>query len=171
MKPYISLFALALGLFLATPDTSLAYFTTAQSATMITPTTGLYTITYNFGLAKNDVYLPIATTRNLRHGESDTTLGYTIQTDDNQIVTGGDSAAIVLSNAKLVDGMYRVPAGTNATFVLTAFYKLDAATPDDRFKIQVEQLPFVAALESSNDQRSLNPSELKKYVTPSLALN
>lgn len=171
MKKYITGVVLTLLFATALPHTSDAYFTSKQTAAPLTDTTGLYTITYSFGLPKQDIYLPIKTERNLMHGNGDSTLGYTVRTENNVIANDGIAAAIVLSDAEVKDGMYFVPAGESATFTLVAFYKAPAMTPMDGYKLQVEHLPFPVDLGEGDMQiRSLNPSELQYYVTEGIYL-
>lgn len=171
MTQKFSIFFFAVtALLIATPNLSEAYFTTEQTATKMTNTTALYTISYKFGPFKNDTHLPAATARNLLHDKSDHDLGYTVRDDEGEINNTGDTAAIVFADAKIKNGMYVLPAGKSITFTLVTFFRADEKTQLDDYKVQVEQLPFPTLIDEAVQNRSLNPSELQYYVTPTIEL-
>ena len=154
------------------PNTTNAYFTQEQTQTALTPITAMYTITYSFGLPKQDIYLPTGTQRNLMHGESDRTLGYTIREDGEDITDAGDVAGVVLSNAEVKDGMYFVPKGSKASFTLVVLLRTQPNTPKEDYSLLVENLPFLVDMGGESLQvRDLNPSELQYYATDEVRLN
>lgn len=157
---------------LVLPQPTNAYYTTAQSEAVLTPITAMYTITYSFGLPKQDIYLPIATERNLSHRENDRKLGFSIHDDDEEITNVGRTAGIVLSDAEIRDGMYFVPAGSSKTFTLLVFLRTQDTDQEDDYVVQVDNLPFLVDMgQEELTVRGLNTSELQYYVTGDVSLN
>ena len=172
MKKYISAMVLTAYIAVLFPQATQAYFTSEQTAVRLTPITAMYTITYSFGLPKQDIYLPITTERNLSHKESERTLGYTMREDGKEIINEGRTAALVFSNAEIKNGMYFVPAGSSRTFTLVAFLRTQEDTPEADYVLQVENLPFLVDIDEEELQiRGLNPSELIYYATGEIELN
>lgn len=170
----ISAFVLTALIAVSFPGTSNAYFTQAQTQTKLTPITALYTITYSFGLSKNDLYLPLTAERNIMHGESDTKLGYTIREDKKDITNIGDTASFIYSKAEIRDGMYFVPKGTKASFTLVALLRTQEDASRENYLLLVENLPFQVDIDGDADTlqaRGLNPSELQYYTTDDIYLN
>ena len=170
MTKRISLSLLFLVAFIASANQSEAYFTTKQSATKMTETTTLYTVTYKFGNFKYDTYLPVATHRNLDHNESFNRVGYSVRDSAEQKEQTGDTAAIVFSNLEIKNGMYYLPKNKATEFTLTAFFRTDSQTEKDDYYLQVDNLPFPTLIGESLQNRSLNPSELQYYKTPNTEL-
>ena len=161
-------------LFLLIPYVSFGYYTTNQYAKRITNNTALYTITYTFGLQHKDLYMPITVSRGLSFGDSKDifSLGYSVTPSEHGSSLYGHTTGLVLSSAPIVDGMYKVKAGTAATFTLVIVLTVDDNDPMAKYALQVDKLPFIA--ESPNGKkelRELNNFELQKYVTPSIGLN
>lgn len=151
-----------------TPGISHGYFTTSQSAVRVAPNTILYTITYAFGLQKDDLYMPISAVRDLPNGANSNSVGYEITTD-NEITHKGTAAAIVLSEAEIVDGMYKVPAGYKANFTLFALYTGDASVgTSTRYALHMQELPYYIGKEMTPER--LNPTELDYYTTNRIKL-
>ena len=158
-------FALTLCGMLSAPAVGHAYFTTEQHAFTINDRIGVFTIEYQFGHEKYDVYMPILALRGST--ERSDALSYEILNEDD-LKTKGTAAGIVLSStARVEDGMYRIPKGTSATFTLLGFYTPHASEHDDTFRMQVTHLPFSF---NETQELQLNPSELTYYVTPALTL-
>lgn len=171
MTKFISGLMLTAVLAVAFPQTTQAYLTSSQTSVQLTDTTAMYTITYSFSGGKYDFYLPVVTARNLLHSESESTLGYTIRENDDT-TSIGDTAALVFSTAKLVDGMYFIPKGERKTFTLVTFFRTDIGTHQDDYALQVENLPFLVDIGGDALQlRGLNPSELTYYATEEVRLN
>ncbi|MCA9363833.1 hypothetical protein KC727_01280 [Candidatus Kaiserbacteria bacterium] len=139
-----------------------AYYTTNQSAVTLEESVGLYTIDFMFAHEDYDIYIPIIATR-APERVSDTLLSYTVLDRNDTIVEDGASAGIVLSNAKIQNGMYIVPKGTVRRFtLLTLFTPTNTDTPNE-FRTHVTHLPFSF---DGTRQLQLNQSELVKYTTP-----
>ncbi len=170
---------LALALFVIAPHTSLAYFTTAQSAVQLNSDTLLYTVTYKFGMERGALHMPIGAVRNLQAGDASPYLGYTLLNNGEAVIASGTTAAFVFSDAKVVDNEYFVPKGKSATFTLVTLVKLgkDFTVSEDEkteLSLQVTSLPFnMVGADGSNEsitKLKLNPSELQYYITPELKL-
>jgi hypothetical protein len=153
------------------PFASHAYFTTNQIASTFNKNTALFAIQYDFGLEKNDIYMPIMAERNLPWENDQKKVGYTLR-NDKDVVTSGTTSGLVLSSAPIVDGMYKIAKGTVER--MTLFVLL--TTPSDAYEmdyaLQVDALPYY--MDKGEDELmklQLNPSELTKYVTKEVELN
>jgi len=167
---YMTSLTILMGMLLALPsERANAYFTTAQTAISATEQTALYTITYRFGLKNDDLYMPIIATRGLSHGSNQYALGYEILEESKAPTTTGISAGIVLSNAKIENGMYKVPKGRSASFTLFVIYSVEKLEEETDYALHVQELPFYVG--DNKDARKLNPSELQYYVSPEAELN
>jgi len=156
----ITYLALLCLVFLATSSTSLAYFTTNQSAVRVTDTTSIFMIEYKFGHGSYEIRMPVLTER--KNGVSDNKVLYNFYNEDNEVLDAGNATGIVLSDAEVLDGMYVIPKGKSKTLTLLVIF--ENQTPDD-VRLQVEYLPF----QFNNTQHlRLNPSELQYYTTPFL---
>lgn len=148
-----------------------AYFTTEQTATKLTATTALYTIEYTFGLVNEDIYMPVVTQRDLEWKSSEHIVGYSIDTDEDETVTTGTAAGVVLSDAPIVNGMYKIDKGEAQKMTLLVLFKTEQTALEDSYKLQVGQLPyFVDTGEDDFTIRQLNPSELQHYVTETITV-
>jgi hypothetical protein len=170
MKLATGIFLLALLL----PETTSAYFTTAQSATKINADTILYTVTYHFGFTDRELYMPIVATRDLEADASTFQMGYNIIIDKAP-TTLGASQAIVLSSNKdiqIKDGKYYLPKGKSADFTLMTLLTVpkETQTAEQDLSLLVTNLPFLMIKDGANISAHLNPSELQYYHTPAVAL-
>lgn len=169
----LSGFALTI-LILCTPLTTFGYYTTDQTVTKVTDQTALYSVTYNFGLANRDVYLPITTQRNLAFADTQDiqSVGYSFISSTNGTPTDGTAVGLILSDAPIVNNMYKIGAGHRANFTLFVVLTLDADDPKAKYALQVDKLPFIVeSSDSSQEQRELNNYELSNYVTGKVGLN
>ncbi len=168
----------ALGLFLCLlfiPHSSSAYFTTAQSATKLTDSSVLYTVTYAFGFAKRDVRMPIVAHRDLEVNASDFALGYSFLDDDENVLPIGQSAAIVLTSdpdVEIHNNEYYVPTGKAGTFTLMALISVAPEDIDDALDMSllVTRLPFIMNQDGQIIDSHLNEHELAHYRTPEVTL-
>jgi hypothetical protein len=180
MKQTFSRFLFVVGFaVLSIPSATHAYFTTDQQAVRLTEQHLLYTVSYTFGFANRELYMPILATegqgfdadvRNrvgyeLVSGESATELGMT-----TSIVLTKDEAVEVR------DKQYYLPAGESATFTLVTIVTLPEDTPAvfaniDDLALHITHLPFTMVTEEGNTiSAQLNPSELRYYQTSSIDL-
>lgn len=146
-----------------------AYKTSDQTAVQYSETKSLYTITYSFGHTKYDLYLPIAAVRDLPYQSQTNALGYEIVEDDTVTNDATDATAVVLSDADIVDTMYRIPAGAAATFTFIALLTTEPTDLEADYKIQITDLPFYRG--EDRQPQALNVHELSHYVTPELEFN
>jgi hypothetical protein len=151
------------------PAPAAAYFTKAQSATMLPDGSGiLYTVTYDFGMQTSDVYLPIRAERKVDSASQSRTLTYAI-IDEGEVETEyGTTAGIVLSNAEIRRDGYFVPKGVAKRFVLVTVLSLPKTAPAESLDLalQVTNLPFTIVNNGLSFSNQLNPSELQYYLTP-----
>ncbi len=164
------LYIIAFGIFYAVaPMSAFAYFTTAQSAELTEDGKGiLYTVTYDFGTEKYDLYLPILPVRADRLNE----LSYEFVDEiENETYKGGNSLGIVTSNAQIKNGTYFIPKGEARRLTLMVLLVLPAAPaePAVDLALQVTGLPFKMVSTSKEVDTHLNPSELQYYRTPAVA--
>lgn len=157
------------------PQATFAYFTTDQKAVQINEDTLLYTVTYRFGLKNSELRMPVGAVRGVRFGDTSPYLGYTLLKDSETPVTKGNTYSIVLSDAKIVDNEYYLPAGKTGSFTLVTLVKLASdlilAKDDDyNLSLRVTSLPFTIIRDGKDIKARLNPTELKYYTTPELNL-
>lgn len=165
------LFVLAFSIFcLANPFSANAYFTTAQSAEFLEDGKGiLYTVTYDFGTEKYDMYLPIFPTRtnNLE------VLSYKFVDEiENETYRAGESIGVVTSNAEIRDGSYFIPKGEARRLTMMVLLMLPTVPSENDFNValQMTGLPFKMIAASKEVDTYLNPSELQYYRTPAVSL-
>jgi len=176
LKLFVGVFAVALLL----PSTSMAYFTTAQSATKLTNDTILYTVTYKFGFENRELYMPIMAIRenSMFTPNKASTIPHTkfvIQNKDGSISTAGVASSIVITNDKNIqirDSQYYLPAGKVANFQLIALLTIpkENQTDDMDLSLLVTSLPFKMIQDGTPIPAQLNPSELQYYHTPAINL-
>jgi hypothetical protein len=158
------------------PNTSLAYFTTAQSATRITTDTILYTVSYKFGFTSRELYMPIIAKRGVEAPTTSPLAGYQIMNDDETVVTTGLSNSIVLTRSKDVkikNNQYYLPKGKAAEFTLVTLLTIpsEQQTNDLNLSLLVTNLPFTMVQDGASIPTHLNPSELQYYRTPAISFD
>lgn len=154
------------------PQATNAYFTTDQTATKLDAHSVLFTITYKFGFAEREVYLPIVTERDLSAHNPSLQAGFSIL-DDREVSLLGSASTIILSNAEIENGRYYVPPGETASFTLLSVATFTDTELADQPKLSLlmTHLPFtMITTEDVTIPAQLNPSELQYYVTPEVAL-
>jgi hypothetical protein len=120
------------------PNTARAFDVTDTSAIRLTPNHVLLTVTYEFGFLNRELLMPVMADRTSeRRG---TTVGYTLTGSNGEVITAGDTAAIVLSTTELRDDQYYLPRGRNGDFTLVALVRTAGISED--FKLSLTRLPF-----------------------------
>ena len=165
----------AIALLFLLPSASQAYFTTAQSATQITDDTILYTVTYKFGFAERELYMPIMAQRGIGVEDESVNAGYSILSEDDSVIEVGEANALILTSdtdVEIRDNQYYLPAGESASFTLLALLTIPAGQRlnDTDLSLLVTNLPFTMVADSAVIPNRLNPSELQYYRTPSINL-
>lgn len=168
---YISGSFFAFLLFVLSPLTTHAYFTTAQHAVALNAQTALFTIEYAFGLEDHDIYMPVLAVRNLSVENDAKNVGYTIREDEITVTTAGTATGIVLSKAPIVDGMYKLAKGAAHKMTLLVLYSTKVDAFEEDYALQVDSLPYTVDRETVMQKLQLNPSELTYYITPEAELN
>lgn len=151
------------GIFLLTPQTTLAYLSSSQKVSNISSTTALYAIEFSFGHDKHDTYIPVLAVRDQVWGEAKKTLGFEVLTDDARSASSSAFGIVLGGKNVTKDMMYFVPKGEVDTFT---FYVLLNNTTDetDDYAVRVTDLPFY--WDDARTHLKLNPSELQYYTTP-----
>lgn len=168
MKLHHFIFGLVICAGITSTGAAEAYVTTKQTAQTFGPDTELFTITYHFGAAKYDFYLPIMAERNTKD-TSNKTLGYTIiNNGTGSSTTIGSTTALVLSHTEIRNGRYFVPAGTSTDFTLVAIWHKPPHTSAIPYQLLVTSLPFTMNVSGTLYENHLNPSELQYYITPAM---
>jgi hypothetical protein len=153
---------------LAGPEEGRAYFTKSQSADRLDTQGVLYSITYDFGMEKYDLYLPIVPTRSEATEDGKKDLTYTILDESEDVSEYGETVGVVVSNAEIRDGKYFVPKGEARRFTLIVLLTEEEKVPRNSLDLalQVTNLPFTMKKEGLSLGARLNPSELEYYITP-----
>lgn len=163
-------FGFVITLLAVAPASSHAYVTTSQKAYQLNEDAGLYLITYSFGHEDFGYQMPIIASR----GEtvSATDLEYSFLRNGTLRTSVGESVGIVLSKAKLEDGMYVVPKNELREFTLMVLFKLpkDDSSMPSNFNLKVDDLPFGIVRDGEVSPNHLNPGELNDYQTPEAKL-
>lgn len=155
---------------LAAPASSQAYVTTSQKAYQLNDDAGLYLITYSFGHEDFGYHMPILASRTDTSRTTD--LEYSFRRDGTLRTSVGESVGIVLSHAKVENGMYVVPTNESREFTLMVLFKLpeDAISMPSNFNLKVDELPFDIVRNGEVSPNRLNPGELNTYKTPEAKL-
>lgn len=157
----IALFSLAFFVF---PVSSHAYLTTDQNAFTLDDKMGIFLIDFSFGHQDHDVHIPVQAKFTAQ--KTTNSLSYSLYDDEDETAIG-TATGIVLSNAPYKNGVYVVPAGSNASFTLFVAFSKGEKETESQFRAEVTNLPFSF---SGTQQLQLNPSELKYYITDFLTL-
>jgi hypothetical protein len=143
-----------------------AYLTTNQAEfTTKDSKTGVYLIAFEFGHEKYDIHIPLSAFRSTKANSS--YISYSL-VDNEKEQAKGDSVGLILSTARLQNGMYVVPKGKKMKFTLIAFYTPSALETESDFRLQVNHLPFSF---DGVQKLQLNVSELDHYTTELLTLS
>lgn len=155
--------------FISGPAVAHGYFTTNQEAVVLRGNIALYTISYAFGSEERDFYMPIMAIRDLAHDSGTEHLGFEILEGGEAATTTGTAVGLVLSNADIVDGMYKVPKGYTGRFTLVVLYSVLPGNDETDYALHVQELPF--RMGEDKAYQHLNETELQYYVTEKVELN
>lgn len=164
MKRYFV--SLCLLVVLVLPVQSQAYVSTQKTAIRLNDHTFLYFISYEFGHKKLDYRMPITAVRG--SGVGDKALGYDIMIGTSTLRTNvGKTKAVVLSKAKVENGMYVIPKGTKQkfTFVTTFGIPEGYTASSTDFAVHVNSLPFEIGKDGVFTHGQLSAAELAPYKT------
>jgi hypothetical protein len=151
------------------PQTSHAYGLERGTAVRLNDHMLLYLISFEFGHKKYDYRVPITAVR----GASEGSVGYDIVTDTGLRTSVGKTSAVVLSSAKVKDGMYVVPKRTKATFTLVTVLNLPKGytASSTAFATRVNSLPFELGKDGSFNKNGLSEGELAPFMTLPVDVN
>ena len=156
-------------LFLLVPASTSAYTSTAQHAIQISDTQALYTVEFGFSTRENDFFIPIQAVANVPYGSDRDVVGFSVIEDRAGVATDVTTHSIILSDAEVVDGMYRIPAGETQLFTLVTFVTVPSDRPDAEYLIQVTSLPHYVGID--RERRFVNDVELRSFISPGVELN
>ena len=160
-----SIFAILFVAFvLVIPEATHAYFKTGESSFTVDGKTAIYALEYTFGHNSHEILMPVIA-RNTTE-KSNTELSYEILDNKGELAKG-TTLGVILSDAKIKNGMYVIPKGKSMKFTLLTFYTKGADETDTGFRTQVTNLPFSF---DGKLQLGLNPSELQYYTTKLIGL-
>lgn len=169
MKLY--LIALLSLVILVAPTASEAFYSTTKTSVRLNDNTLLFLVSYQFGHEKDEYQLPIGAFRSAV-GVGDF-LSYDIVTGNGLRTNIGQTMSLVVSDAKVKDGMYYVPKGKQENFTLVTFLMLpeerSASTTD--FSLQVNRLPIIQESFGKTTKFDLPPSLLNSYKTEVVSTN
>lgn len=161
---YIKLTVLAVFVLVPLSNTW-AYVTTDQHAFLVTGKSAIYAIEFEFGHGDHEVHIPVLARDTMQTSRD--FISYTLQNDEGEQVSNVQSAGIVLGNAPIEDGVYKVPKGEKRAFTLLVIASATAEMKTTDMYTQVQYLPFSF---DGEEPLQLNPSELQYYKTPSVTL-
>ena len=154
------------------PAVADAYFTTSQTAVPLNERAAMFLIEYSFGLPDHDLYMPVIAQRGLEWESTQKKLGYTFAENESHVHEHGTAAALVVSDAPIVNGMYKIEKGTAKTMTLLAFLITNPQQHEEDYALQVTRLPYYVDKGAGElEALQLNPSELQYYVTKEIELN
>lgn len=155
--------------YICVPGVTHGYFTTNQEAVALRDNVALYTVSYAFGSDERDFYMPIMAVRDLAHDSGTENLGFEILEGGDTATTTGTAVGLVLSNAEIIDGMYKVPKGYVGKFTLVVLYSVTPGNDETDYALHVQELPF--KMGTDKEYQHLNETELQYYVTKKVELN
>ncbi len=166
---HISLIFSTFALLLVPLHASQAYTSTAQSAIQLNDTQALFMIDFAFGTRVNDFFIPVLAQSGIPYQSDEDVVGYDVIVDRAEVATEASSTSIVLSDLEIIDGMYRIPAGSNGRFTLLTVITVPAGIADSEYLVQVTSLPHYVGLD--RDRRYVNDTELRNFISPGIELN
>ena len=122
--------------------------------------TQLYTFNFTTQTDKADLYVPIIAGRDGIGTKSRFRLPYSMEEDGTE-TQSGLAYGLVLSDAEIVDGMYKIPAGTTGTFKLLVLYSLTDRPLDSEYELSLDRLHFFL---KRDDRFSLYRHKIDKDV-------
>lgn len=171
MKTYISLGVFFTTFLFATPYYSEAFTPTNITATRLTNTTAMYTISFQFTPTYHDYYVPAYSVRT-EDRSSNSQIGYQFLVDKEVATTAGEQATLLFSDSPLVNGSYKVPQYKTGKFTLVAFLRTNKNTPEADYALNITSLPFTQTNQNTGTQHNkLTPSELRRFITDEIELN
>jgi hypothetical protein len=162
--------AFVLGLILV-PSAADAYESTKQSAVALDATTVLHTIEYEFGFLNADVWLPVRAVRTGAPTTETDLVSYRLETKAGEPYLGGQSYAVALSEAEVVDNKYYfVPKGKRAKFTFVNIARTASASDLADISSRVIALPYTLLKDGAEVKTThlLAPDALSGYYTPAL---
>ncbi len=132
-------------LFILFPSQSQAYGVTDRHITKLSPNLTMYTLTFEFGFLNADMWMPIASSKTVKEGNT--------------------TASLVLSTAPIQEEKYFVPMKENGQFTLLVLEQ--HAVGKSKGSITVDKLPVVIQKKNEEKQiKTFTKEELKDFTVP-----
>lgn len=131
--------------FFLLPSHSQAYQVTDRQVTRLSDTLTMYTLTFEFGFANADMWMPLASSKTVKEGN--------------------ETSSLVLSAAPIQGEKYFVPMKSNATFTLLVLE--EHAVGKAKGSVTVEKLPIT--IQKKNEEKQVKvftKEELKDFTVP-----
>ena len=122
---------------LLSPTLSHAFVTETEQVTRLSNDVWLYVNTAEYGSTDQEVRIPVATAPNWVPRINGQYLKYQVLLSDRPFA-GLDTAAIVLSDAPIVDNQYVVPADGSYSFTLIALITIPNIGLDEQVNLSLE---------------------------------
>lgn len=147
-----------------TSASAAAYEASAGNGYRITEESALYQVTFEWGFTGRDVLIPVFATRGLGATEATSTLGYEFITENGLRTKDGLGAALVLADAPIENGYYRLKSGEIKTFTVLGIFTHEPSITS-KYAFAVSGLPFIIEKGGSQSHTALNARELTGFVT------
>jgi hypothetical protein len=157
----VMLFSISVGM-----ANAAAYDVSTTNAYRITGESTIYQVKFEWGFSGRDVLIPVFATRGLGVADAKDTLGFELLTENGLRTDKGLSAAIVLTDAPIENGYYRLKSGETKTFTVLGVYQHERNT--GKYAFVVSALPFVIEKGDSKVNTTLNTRELSEFVTEAI---
>jgi len=132
-------------LFILFPSQSHAYGVTDRHITRLSDTLTMYTITFEFGFANADMWMPLASNKTVKEGN--------------------ETSSVVLSTAPIQGEKYFVPMKSNAEFTLLVLEK--HAVGKSKGSVTIDKLPITIQKKGEEKQlKVFTKEELKDFTVP-----
>jgi hypothetical protein len=164
MSRFIFILAL-IALFGSGVTSTYAYNTTLQEGFSVDGKTAVFVIDYAFGHETYELLMPLFATRGTEMKRGN--VSYQVLDEDGQ-PGNGTAVGIVLSNARIENGVYVTPKEYLKEFRLLVIYTRAHDETGTSFRAQVTNLPF--AFKGAREL-TLNESELRPYTTKLVPLS
>lgn len=130
--------------------------------------TAAFSITVPVGGFSDDIYIPVLGVRSGQLIAASTTFTFEIEAGYGEGDTDGVVTALAISQAEIVDGMYRIPANTRIPMTFIGLMRV-SDSESDIYRMRITELPFYIG--DNRETRGYSSGELKYLVTNYEALN
>lgn len=124
---------------------------------------GVFMLTVPLGAWPEDMYIPVVGERGLPFASRVNRFGFELEAGFPQAASdAGDATGLIVANAEIVDGYYRFPAKTLASFKIIVVANVDEVD-GNIYRMRITELPFLMGDEKAPGHFS--DGEMKYLVT------